>query len=212
MLENYECSRDTVTLHLIDGWTIIATYVDPNSPINRSPLRPFNPKTIMLGDVNAKNQAWFDTKLSDDRQIVARAASLQGLSRRAHTVERGALLPTRHRTGNIPSKIDLIWTRRDSTHFTIGDYLPLAHSDHCILHCRLRLIKPPNDHLTPRPDYRRMQPDLINNLIRSSTAPTTHLKLGNLLTKCLEAILQLSRPPNRRLPLTSSPSAISYAT
>ena len=62
------------------------------------------------------------------------------------------------------------------------------------------MIKPPNNHLSPRPDYRKMQPDLINDLIRSSTAPTTHLELENLLTKCLGMIPRLSRPPNRRLP------------
>ena len=197
LLAKYKCSRDTVTLHLVDGWTVIATYVDPNSPVDQSLLQPFNPKTIMLGDFNAKNQAWFNTRPSDDRQSLARGASLQAWSRRAHTVERGARLPTRHRTGDIPCKIDLIWTRRDTSHFSIGDYLPLAHSDHSSLHCRFRMIKPPNNHLSPRPDCRRMQPDLINDLIRSSTAPTTHLELEKLLTRCLEAIPRLSRPPNR---------------
>ena len=151
----------------------------------------------MLGDFNAKNQAWFNTQPSDDRQSLARGSSLQAWSRRAHTVERGARLPTRHRAGDIPSKIDLIWTRRDSPHFSIGDYLPLAHSDHNSLHCRFRMIRPPNNHLSPRLDYRKMKPDLINDLIRSSTAPTTHLELENLLTKCLGMIPRLSRPPNR---------------
>ena len=110
----------------------------------------------MLGDFNAKNPAWFDTNASDDHQSLARGTALQAWSRRAHTVERGPRLPTRHRAGDIPSKLDLIWTRRDSTCFSIGDYLPLAHSDHSSLHCRLRLIKPPTNHLMPRPDYRRM--------------------------------------------------------
>ena len=43
LLESYECTRDTVTLHLVDGWTIIAVYVDPNSAIDQNLLVPFNP-------------------------------------------------------------------------------------------------------------------------------------------------------------------------
>ena len=200
LLENYECSRDTVTLHLVDGWTVIATYIDPNSPIDPALLKPFNPMTVMLGDFNAKNQAWFDTQPSDDHQSLARGASSQAWSRRVHTVERGARLLTPHHAGDIPSKIDLIWTHRDSTNFAIGDYLPLAHSDHSSLHCRFRMMKPHNKHVSPRPDYRKMQPDLINDLTRSSTAPITYLELENLLTNCLENIPRLFRPPNRQLP------------
>lgn len=108
LLEKYECSRDTVTLHLVDEWTIIASYSDPNSPIDHLLLRTFDLETVMIGDFNAKHPAWLDNKPSDDRQCLARGASLQGWSCRAHTAERGPRLATRHRTGDTPSNIDLI--------------------------------------------------------------------------------------------------------
>ena len=192
---------DASISNLIDDWTIIATYADPISPIDSNLLKPVDLKTIMLGDFNAKHPTWFDTRASGYRQSLARGAALHAWSRRAHTVERGARLPTRHRTGDIPSKIDLIWTRRDSAHFTIGDYLLPAHSDHNSLHCRLRLIKPPLNHLAPRSVYRRMPSDLICDLIRSSPPPKTSPELEDLITRCLEAIPRISRLPNRQLPL-----------
>lgn len=154
----------------------------------------------MFGDYNAKNAAWYDTQPADDRGCLARGAALQAWSRRAHTWERGARLPTRHRSGDIPSKIDLIWTRRDPLNFIIGDYAPLAHSDHSSLHCRFRLIKPPVYFSHPRPDYRRMDADLIADLLRTQSPAQNPPDLDSLITTCMASIPRITRHPNRRLP------------
>ena len=34
LIETYECSRDIITLRLVDGWTIIASYTDVDSDID----------------------------------------------------------------------------------------------------------------------------------------------------------------------------------
>lgn len=200
LIETYECSRDIVTLRLVDGWTIVASYSDADSSIHPSLLRPIDLKTVLLGDYNAKDTAWFDTRPTDDSGRLARGAALRAWSRRAHTCERGPRLPTRHRAGEIPSKLDLIWTRRDSPHFSIGDYAPLAHSDHSSLHCRFRLIKPPARFLRPRPDYRRMDADLISSQLRTRTPPQNPLDLDNLIKFCLEFIPLITRHPAWKLP------------
>lgn len=154
----------------------------------------------MFGDYNAKNAAWFDTRPTDDSGCLSRGAALQAWSRRAHTCERGPRLPTRHRAGDIPSKLDLIWTRRDSPNFSIGDYAPLAHSDHSSLHCRFRLIKPPVQLSHPRPDYRHMNADLIADLLRTQSPPQNPSDLDSLITTCLARIPRITRHPNRKLP------------
>ena len=132
-MENFSCSRNRVTINLVDGWNITAAYTDPVSPIDSFLLRPITRRTNILGNFNAKHASWFDCKPQDDSQSLSWGTTLYDWSRWSHTVERSPRLPTRHRTGDSPSKIDLIWTRRDADPFTIGDYAPLSHSDHCIL-------------------------------------------------------------------------------
>ena len=199
-MENFSCSRDRVTINLVDGWNITAAYTDPILPIDSFLLRPITRRTIILGDFNAKHTSWFDCKLQGDSQSLSWGTTLYDWSRRSHTVERGPRLPTRHRTGDSPSKIDLIWTQRDADPFTIGDYAPLLHSDHCILIARLRLIRPPRAHLHPRPDYKRMSPDSIRLFFESAPAPTNPTQLDCLLRDALTLIPRITRNPKHKLP------------
>lgn len=200
LMENFSCTRDRVTIHLIEGWTITAAYTDPGSPIDSFLLRPINPKTIILGDFNAKHLLWFDCKRSDDHMSLSRGRALYDWSRRSHTAERGPRLPTRHREGDSPSKLDLIWTRKDSAPFTIGDYAPLAHSDHCSLLAQCRIIKPPAAFSCTRPDYKRMSPEKILEFLKSSSPPTNPNQLNALLLGAVSIIPRLTRNPKHKLP------------
>ena len=155
LLDKFTCSCDIVTINLIDGWTIVASYTDPSSHIDPRLLTSLNKKTIMLGDYNAKDPLWFDTSPLDNGHSLARGKVLRSWARKLFTVERGPRLPTRYRQGEKPSKLDLIWTRRDSAPFTIADYSTLTNSDHMCLHAHFRVVKPPRTTASPRPDYKR---------------------------------------------------------
>ena len=86
-MENFSCTRDRVTINLVDGWTITGAYTHPESPIDPVLLQPINQKTIILGDFNAKHASWFDCKRSDDHQSLSRGRTLYDWSRRCHTAE-----------------------------------------------------------------------------------------------------------------------------
>ena len=200
LLDKFTCSRDLVTLNLIDGWTIKATYTEPSSPIDPRILTPIDKRTIILGDFNAKNELWFDTTKLDNGHSLARGKTLHAWSRRTHTCERGPRLPTRHRAGEKPSKLDLIWTRRDSAPFIISDYSALSHSDHMILHAKFCLMKPPRVSFSPRPDYKRMTKEKVLDFFRKSPPPTNSDELDKILNESLQMIPRLLRNPQKLLP------------
>ena len=200
LLDKFTCERDLITIHLVDDWIIKAIYTDPLSPINPKILTSISHKTVILGDFNAKHPSWFDTSPTDDHRSLARGKDLHNWSRRAYTVERGPRLPTRRRPGERPSKLDLIWTRRDSHNFIIRDYSPLTNSDHDSIHIRLRLIRPPRNQSSPRPDMRRMPIDTIRNFFSSSTPPTNPSELDDILLNAIKLIPRLLRNPNHKLP------------
>ena len=200
LMENFSCTRDRVTINLVGGWTVTAAYTDPESPIDPFLLRPINQKTIILGDFNAKHPSWFDCKRGDDHLSLSRGRTLYDWSRWAHAAERGPRLPTRHRDGESPLKLDLIWTRKDTDHFTISDYAPLTHSDHCILLTRCRIIKPPIAFSCPRPDYKRMSPESILQFFKSRAPPTNLTQLNDLLRDAISTIPRLTRNPKHKLP------------
>ena len=200
LLEKFSCSRDLITLNLIDGWTVKAAYTDPSSPIDPMLLTPIDRRTIIRGDFNAKDELWYDTTPLDNGHSLARGKSLCKWARRCHTAERGPRLPTRHRTGEKPSKLDQIWTRQDSDPFVIGDYSTLSHSDHMILHAKFRLMKPPITLFSPRPDYKHMPKEKVLNFFRESTPPTNSEELDNILLESLKLIPQLLRNPKKLLP------------
>ena len=200
VMEDFTCSRDRVTIKLLDDWTVTAAYSDPRSSIGLFLLRPISRKTIILGDFNAKHASWFDCNCSDDHHSLSRGRALFDWSRRAHTVERGSRLPTRHRAGDSPSKIDLIRTRRDAEPLTIGDYAPLASSHHCILSARFRFIRPPTAQIHPRPDYKRMSQDQMKLFFESHPIPTNPTQLDDILQNALNQIPCISRQTKNRLP------------
>ena len=200
LLEKFSCSRDLITLNLRDGWTIKAAYTDPSSPIDPILLTPIDSRTIIIGDFNAKDELWYDTTPLDNGHSLARGKSLRTWARRCHTCERGPRLPTRHRTGEKPSKLDLIWTRQDSDPFIVGDYSALSHSDHMILHAKFRLMKPPITQLSPRPDYKNMPKEKILKFFQESTPPSNSEDLDNILLESLKLIPRLLRNPKKLLP------------
>lgn len=199
LMERFTCSRDQVSVYLIDGWVVTASYSDPDSPIDAAFLTPINRRTIIFGDFNGKHSLWYPTRRSDCHRSLARGRQLYDWSRRSHTVERGHRLPTRHRDGDIPSKIDLIWTRRDADPFFIADYAPHVHSDHCIVAGRFRLIRPPATSSQPRPNYKRMSPDKFKEFFESWAPPTDAGQLDSLLQDALLLIPRITRHPNHKL-------------
>ena len=177
-----------ITINLIDGWTVKASYTDPSSAIDPLLLTPIDKKTIIMGDFNAKDPLWYDTSPLDNGCSIARGKVLRAWARKSFAVERGPRLPTRYRQGEKRSKVDLIWTRRDSEPLTIGDYSPLSHSDHMCLHARLRLIKPPLNMASPRPDYRRTPREEILKFFKNQPPPLSPDTLNNTLSESLKLI------------------------
>ena len=199
-MESFSCSRDRVTINMIDNWTATATYTNPNSPINSFLLRPITPWTIILRNFNAEHEEWFNRRPTDESRSVSHERLLYDWSRKSHTVERGPRLPTRLRTRDSPSKLDLIWTRRDADSFIIGDYAPLTHNDHCILLARFRLIPPPAAHMNSRPDYNRMSQNIIRQFFESRPTLADPHQLDCLLNDSLTLIPRITRSPKHKLP------------
>ena len=199
-LDKFSCSRDLITLNLIDGWTVKAAYTDFSSPIDPMLLTPIDRRTIIIRDFNTGDELWYDTTQLDNGHSLAHGKSLRSWARRCHTCERGPRLPTLHRAGEKPSKLDLIWTRQDSDPFIIGDYSTLSHSDHMILHAKFRLMKPSNILFAPRPDYKHMPKDETLKLFQQSAPPTDSEELHNLLLESVKLIPRLLRNPKKLLP------------
>lgn len=170
-LDSFRTSPDIVTIILVDKWTITRCYIDPSSPIPPSLLTPLTDKHIILGDFNAKHPQWFDTRPSDNSQYLSRGRTLAQWSKKHHTVERGPREATRHQEGKLPSKLDLMWTTRHRTNFMCNGYFPNTRSDHCIISARLRLIRNPKFATQPRPDYKKMKPELIRAYFDSHPPP-----------------------------------------
>ena len=155
---------------------------------------------MILGDFNAKHQQWFDIRPSDNYKSLARGKSLAKWSKERNTVERGPREANRHREGQIPSKIDLMWTTRHRTNFMCCGYYPNSRSDHQIISTRLRLIRNPRITTQPRPDYKKMNPTTIQHYFETHPPPTDSNSLDSYLQGALQLIPSNSRHPVHRLP------------
>ena len=199
-LESFHTSPDIISIRLVDNWTITGCYIDPTSPIPNSILTPLTDREILLGDFNAKHQQWYDIRPNDNSQYLARGRTLYQWSKRTHTVERGPREATRHREGNLPSKLDLMWTTRHRTNFMCNGYFPNTRSDHCIISARLRLIRNPKILTQPRPDYKKMNPSTIRDYFDSHPPPQNPHLLDIYLQGALKLIPFNNKNPVHRLP------------
>ena len=199
-LESFTTSPDHVTIKLIDGWSIVACYIDQTSDIPSSILTPLTDRSIVMDDFNAKHQQWFDLGPNTDRHCITRGQQLANWSKRYNLVERGPREATRHQDGFRPSKLDLIWTTRHRTNFTCLGYFPNSRSDHHIISARLRLIRPPKAVNQPRPNYKKMNSETLIEFFKSKPAPTTPSALDTYLKESMLLIPQSSKPPVHRLP------------
>ena len=96
-----------------------------------------------MGDYNAKHATWCDMRGNESGQVTAKDNVLHRWATQNQAAERGPRGYTRHAANNLPSKIDLIWTKRDDTLYGIYDYGIIANSDHLCLSIDLTIDKPP---------------------------------------------------------------------
>lgn len=142
----------------------------------------------MIGDYNAKDPLWFETRPLDNGHSLAQGKVLCSWARKFFTVERGPCLPTLYRQGEKPSKHDLIWTRQDSEPFTIAEYSTLNNSDHLCLHTRIRLIKPLRNMAYPRPDYKSALKAEMLKIFKDCPPPLTPDEQTDTVNESLKLI------------------------
>ena len=199
-LESFTCHPDYVTVKLIDHWSLTACYVDPQSEILVTLLKPLTDRQMILGDFNAKNQSWFDLRPNDYSMSMKRGLCLHKWAKKYQLVERGPREPTRYQHGFQPSKLDLMWTTRHPMNFLNFDYSPTTESDHCVIAARLRLIRNPRANLNPSPNYKKIDTKKIREVFEQNAPPHTATQLDNYLKLAVGTIPLTSKNPIHRLP------------
>ena len=176
-----ETHAEKVTLKLTGGRQLTCSYIRPGNDLPPPHNDFMADGEIRMGDYNAPHPEWTD---DPGTHRSARGNLLVNWAIATDARERGPPGPT-HDRGN---KLDLVFTKDTPTMWTtIHHNGKIEHSDHDCQSISILLPAPPNAHES-KPDYRKMDHQMMVDFFKRTARPATPQQLDDLLQQAIQKV------------------------